>query len=420
MGVSIWEGKKAEELNHVGHLLVEGFARQNLLLSKMVQDASATPHATLREIHEVVRAGEAANVFSIGDQIMVKWNDGTTEHVLPWDIVHFGNVELQDGEIVPGMYIQSHYAMQGVQFDASEALYVAESALPAGTYNFTIGTTWGTHCVTGKVYQFTTTQEVPAGGQIMVSKNNEFWTWGAPDTTPTSWKVHTFTSNAATTPLEQNLAVTEGAAGTSLGTTTSTIKYSENGINNLQRAAYGYNRWAQSANRQYYNSAAATGAWWTPQNPFDRAPQQLSSVRGFKAGFEEEFLTIVKPVKVVTALNTVSDSDIGATETTYDTFFLPSLEQEFIAPQLSGAEGEYWEYWKQRLGLATPQTQGTGGVNPAHIRYAFDAKTLAQTCRLRSAIRGTADNAWTVTTTGYAYNPYAAGAHRGCPACVIC
>lgn len=421
MGVSIWEGKKAEELNHVGHLLVEGVARQNILLSQLVQDASATPHATLQEIHEIVRSGEAANVFSIGDQIMLKWNDGTNEHVLPWDIVHFGDVELQDGEIVPGMFIQSHYAMQGVQFDASEAIYVASAALPAGTYNFTIGTSWGTHCVAGKVYQFTTTVEIPAGGQMMVSKNNDFWAWGAPDVAPSSWKVHTFASNAATTPLESNLAVTEGSGGTALGSLASTQKYSTSGMNNLQRAANGYNRWGQSANRKYYNSAAASGAWWTPENPFDRSPQQLSSVRGFMAGFEEAFLNIIKPVKVVTALNTITDTDIGATETTYDTFFLPSLEQEYIVPQLSNVEGAYWEYWKQRLGLTTPQVQGSGGTNSAHIRYAYDAKTSAQDCRLRSARRSYAYIAWYVYASGYAYYHYTAtSALRGCPACVIC
>ena len=253
----------------------------------------------------------------------------------------------------------------------------------------------------------------------MVSKNADFWTWGAPDVAPTSWKVHTFASNAATTPLEQNLAVTEGSDGTALGSLTSTAKYATSGINNLQRAGYGYNRWAQSANRQYYNSAAGTGAWWTPQNPFDRAPQQLSTVRGFMAGFEEEFLNIIKPVKTVTALNTVSDTDIGATEITYDTFFLPSLEQEYIAPQLSGQEGAYWEYWKQRLGLTSPQGWYDANKNAAHIRYAYDAKTSAQSCRLRSCHRGTAHSVWFVHTTGYAHYG-ATYANRGCPACIIC
>ncbi len=421
MGVSIWEGNKAQDLIDTGEKLVEGFARQNLLLSQLVSaTAEATPIATLNEIHEIVRAGEASNVFSFGDQINLNYNDGTNSYVLPWDIVHFGDVELEDGETVPGMIIQSHYAMQTVQFDASEAIYVAETALAAGTYNFTIGTTWGSHCVAGTTYQFTTTEEIPAGGQIVIGKNDDWYTWGAPDVAPSLWRVHTFSSNSATTPLESNLALAAGSGGTALGSVASNIKYGTSGVNNLQRAAYGYNRWSQSANRKFYNSAAASGGWWSPSNPYDRAPQQLASVPGFVSGFDDAFLNIIKPVKVVTALNTVSDADIGASEVTYDTFFLPGLEQEYIAPQISGVEGDYWEYWKQRLGLTSPQAPGTAGANARHIRYGYNAKTSAQTCRLRSAFRGSASNAWHVYTTGYANNSGATAAMRGCPACVIC
>ena len=408
-------------LDETGHLIVEGLARQNLLLSELVDAQShATPVATLNEIHEIVRAGEAPNVFSFGDQIMLNYNDGANDYVLPWDIVAFGEFEEQDGEIKPGMIVQSHYAMQAVQFDSSEAIYVADTALSAGTYNFTIGTNWGSHCIAGKTYQFTTSVEVPAGGQISVGRNNQFYTWGAPDQSPTTWKVFTFASNSAAEPLESNLELTEGSAGTSLGTLSSSTKYAASGMNNLQRAAYGYNRWSQSANRQFYNSSAAAGAWWTPQNPFDRTPEQLATVRGFMAGFDEAFLNIIKPVKVVTALNTVTDGDIGTTEETFDTFFLPSLEQEYIVPQLAGVEGDYWPYWKERLGLSTPQIWYADGTNARHIRYAYNAKTNAQGCRLRSASRGGAYGTWAVYTAGNAgYGGTSAGAGRGCPACVI-
>ena len=122
----------------------------------------------------------------------------------------------------------------------------------------------------------------------------------------------------------------------------------------MQRAAYGYNRWSQSAIRQQMNSDAAAGSWFTPQNPYDRRPDQLASLRGMKAGFDEGFLNILKPVKVTTALNTVTDDQIGASEDTFDMFFLASLEQEYIQPQASGVEGQYWEYWKRRLGLTNP------------------------------------------------------------------
>jgi hypothetical protein len=139
------------------------------------------------------------------------------------------------------------------------------------------------------------------------------------------------------------------------------------------------------------------------------------------AGFDDAFLNIIKPVKVTTALNTVTDSAIGTTEDTYDTFFPASLEQEYIVPQLADVEGEYWEYWKQRLGLSSPQVQGGDGTNAMHIRYAYNAKTSAQYVRLRSATRGLAYHTWLVLTAGYAHTSgHATSAHRPAPACVIC
>lgn len=375
-----------------------------------------------REIQEVVRQGRAQDYFNIGDQLEVKWTKGTTEYTLPFDVVSFDDV-IKEGETdpSPGMWLESHYAMDGVQFDASEAIYVTDVALPAGTYNFTIGTNWGSNCVAGKVYQFTTTKEIPAGGQVMVGKNNDWYTWGAPDVAPANWRVHTFASSAATTPLDSNLELSEGSDGTALGSIASNTKYSQSGVNNLQRAGYGYNRWAMSAMRQYLNSADAKGVWWAPKNPFDRAPQQLATLDGFMSGFDNEFLQAIGKIKVTTALNTISDTDIGASEDVYDKFFLASLEQEYIVPQAAGVEGAYWPYWKDRLELDSPQAQGGAGTNANHIRYAYDAKSSAQGCRLRSATRGTAYGTWGVGESGGAYGYSAAtSAYRGCPACVIC
>ena len=106
---------------------------------------------------------------------------------------------------------------------------------------------------------------------------------------------------------------------------------------------------------------------------------------------------------------------------TYDTFFLASLEQEYCVPQLAGAEGAYWKYWKDRLELSSPQPSGSDNANANHIRYAYDAQTSAQACRLRSAYRSNAYYTWYVDPTGNVnYYLSAAYAYRGCPACVIC
>lgn len=407
-------------LDETMHGIAGIMERTNILLSQMVSaDVDATPVATLNEIHEIVRAGEAPNVFSYGDQINVNYNNGTTDYVLPFDIVHFGDVTLQDGEVVPGMFIQSHYAMQPVAFDGNEAFYVdfdgtSYADLPAGTYHFTMGNSWGSKVVAGKVYQFTTTKV----GKVFQFGTATSTIGQLPDVDPANWRVLVYDSINATDPLER-VTLTEGSGGTDLGTLSSSTKYSTTGMNNMQRASYGYNRYGQSAMEQWLNSSAAAGAWWTSKNPFDRPPDQLGSLQGFMKGFDEAFLNILQPVRVRTALNTLSDSEIGTYEDVYDTFFPASLEEEYIVPQLSGVEGEAWEYWKRRLGITSPQAPYPT-VNAAHIRYAYDARTSAQHCRLRSAHRGTASYTWYVYSTGYATNGTATYAHRCAPACVIC
>ena len=419
MGVQIWEGNKAGAA-------VAALERQNLLLTQLIQSQSeATPISTLNEIAEIVRRGEASNVFNIGDQINVNWNNGQNDYVLPFDITHFGDVQLQDGETIPGMFIQSHYALDGVQFDQNEAFYVAPAGgMAAGTYHFTMGNSWGSNVVADKSYQFTLAESYAEGDLLQLGTASSE-TSGLPDTAPANWRVRTYKASGSTPAgLAANateiVTLSEGTGGTDLGTLSSSTKYGTSGLNNMQRAAYGYNRWSQSAIRQQMNSDAAAGSWFTPQNPYDRRPDQLASLRGMKAGFEEGFLNILKPVKVTTALNTVSDTDIGASEDTFDMFFLASLEQEFIVPQASGVEGSYWEYWKRRLGLSSPQGTGGANANANHIRYAYNARTSAQHCRLRSAYRGNAYYTRYVVTSGSASNANAAYANRAVPACVIC
>lgn len=369
------------------------------------------------DIAKIVKAGVAPDWFEIGDQIVTTWSDGTHEYEMPWDVVSFENAINADDESVPAMWLQSHYALPGVQFDASEAIYVASEVMPAGTYYFTIGTNWGTHCKAGESYSFTTTVDIPAGGQIVIGRSGQFYTWAASDYAPSTWQAYTFASASSITPLDSALALTAGTNGTNLGTIASNIVAGTTNPNNLQRAAYGYNRYEQSAMRQWLNSDAAAGSWWTPQNVFDRPAQQAASMRGFMAGLPSDFLSIINPTKIVTLLNTLTDG--GGTSITYDKFFLASLQQEYIVPQAQG-EGEAWDYWKQRLGGSSPQAQGTDGANANHIRYAIEAHSSAYTVRLRSALRGSAYSAWHVTSAGAATNGYAATATRPAPACVIC
>lgn len=167
--------------------------------------------------------------------------------------------------------------------------------------------------------------------------------------------------------------------------------------------------------RQWLNSSAGAGEWWAQKYPHDHRPDQLASMQGFEAGLPAGFLSIVQPVKMTTALNTVSDSDIGTSEDTVDRFFLASLQQESIQPQVANLEGSTWQYWLDRLG----KTQAQYETLPAHIRYLISNHSSAQTGRLRSALRGAAASTWRVISSGSATYGVATNAACPAPACVI-
>ena len=317
-----------------------------------------------KSIQKIVRQGGAEDVFSIGDQILTKYTaTNGTEYDMPWDIVKFGEVTLEDGETVPGMFLQSHYAtLEGVQFDHPENEKVTEETYQDGmTY-----------------YQ-------------QVSGDN--------------WK--------------RLVAGTDYTVGATI--TDRNIVHSKINDSSGYIVTYGYNRWKHSAIRQWLNSDKAAGQWWTAQHEGDVAPDQLASIRGFLAGLPAEFVEVLGKPKMTQALNTVSEPDKTLTEEdTYDKIFLASLEQMYTTPQVgSGKEGTYFDYWKRALGLTSPSSWHPTTYE-AYKTYALENHNSAQGVRLRSAYRGYSCSAWGVSSGGNVYNGNALNAFRSAPVCVIC
>lgn len=356
-------------------------------------------------IKAVVAAGNAPVVFPTGTQLVNTYTskDGKA-YDCPWDVVQPDDIaEGETGTTAPAMVLQMHYAdLEDMQFSAYQAFYVVpEAGLVAGTYNVKMGLDWGTNVKTGTTYQFTLTKNAPAGARLTGFYN-------APDVAPANWKVYVYKDQQKSELLE-TCNVSAGSAGTNLGTF---LAKANGNLFGLHPVAYGDNRWWKSAIRQRLNSDAPAGGWWQPQDEWDMKPDQADTVPGFLAGFSDDFKNALTRTKVVTYGNTVTDD--GSAVVTYDKIFLPSLQEIYCSPQVSG-EGTYWPYWKERTGAKSPQ--GLWQTYPLRITRDLAQRTVGRNVRLRSAIRGYGSNAFHVGSSGYVGSWYAVNAIRCAPAC---
>lgn len=309
-------------------------------------------------VSEIVRAGLAPKIFNIGDQFICPWVDKATEKAYSWvwDIVHMGQVTLEDGREVPGMYLQAHYLTPfAIQFDHEENERATEPTF-SGDYSYYTKNPDG-------LYKL---EEVVVGQQIPAEK-------------------------------EYYHSAIKDASG------------------NICR--WGYNRWSHSAIRQWLNSdSAEKGNWWKAKHLGDVAPNELKNRAGFLSGFEQDFLDVIKKVKIRTQLNTITDKDIGTDEETVDLMFLPSKEQLYGTLEGSIYNDEAFEYYKQVAGFEAPNN----GNSTGRIKYKLDAQTSADWQWLRSPGRGNSCYALDCDGAGILNNIHGVFSSALCaPACVI-
>ncbi len=364
---------------------------------------------TWNEIVKTIETGLHRNMYAIGDKFTNIWKDPNAsmkEYDNPLRINHFQDgLELENGQLINGMWLQTQYAqLKGVQFSHQRAFLRCPDGLVPGTYYFTFESNWGNNVKAGDVVCFTTTQQIPVGGRVSGCH-------GAPDQTKDKWKIYTHSADGKT--IIETITPTFTASGVDLGIQKSG---SRNGnLNSTQEMAYGWNRWKTSAIRQYLNSDKPKNEWWVAQDEWDIAPDQLSQIDGYLKGIDPELLAVIQPVKITTYANTVNDG--GVADVTYDKVILPSLEQMYIAPQISG-EGEAHQYYKELNGTDTPYKWYQ--AFPELINYAIENHASAiQNVRLRSASRGVAYSAWYVYASGSVNDGGASFAYRPSPLALI-
>lgn len=338
------------------------------------------------------RNGYLKELLDFGDQIKETWTDtaASKDYEFPWQITHFDEVELEDGEIIQGTFLEAHYTTPfGVQF-SNRAFLRCPDGLKAGTYNVTLGAKWGDKdAQKDTTWQFTLTKDVPTGGSVAGFTQ-------MPDVTSSNWKATSYAADGITT--IETVPITSGSGGTSLGT----MQYAtRNGnLNSMQEAGYGWNRWKYSAARQWLNSTQPKGKWWAKQDDWDIAPAQLAQKDGFLCGMPAEMLAVLKTVKVTTLANTVNDG--GVTDITYDKVFLASMSQMNV--NMSKEEGVVHEYWQRRTKSKTPIEPWK--KYPFMIRYSAANHTSPQFVFSRSANRGYANYVMYVVADGGVSSTY--------------
>ena len=366
---------------------------ENLNLLKEYIKGTNFPE-TWEQVVLAIKSKLHKEMYAVGDKFGNIWkdtNNSNKEYDNPLRINHFEDgLELEDGTTVNGMWLQAVYAhLKGVQFSHQQAFYVSEEGMTAGTYCVGFDYTWGSngYVKKGDYWNFTLTKDVPAGGKLAGF-------YGAPDQPQANWRVYVYSADGKTV-LETVTTVNSGQDGTLLGVMTA---YGNDTLNGIQQMAYGDNRYATSAIRQYLNSDKPKGEWWTAQTKWDIAPDQLSQIDGYLCGMDPELLAVLQPVKVVTYCNTVTATgQKQVKDITYDKVTLISLEQIYIEPQVA-EEGEAHEYYKELNGTAKKfQWWQTYEILKT---FAVENPTSPQLVRLRSAYRGNAYNTWFVYSSG--------------------
>lgn len=234
--------------------------------------------ASWKGVRKVIRAGRGAEMFPVGT---VLYDDFGNDQSTAFEVVahdhHFDPTLTAQG-YTHSMTLCEVALTDVIPLDEAEAFIYTDTAMPAGTYKFKIPN-YDSEYGGNKTYYFTSTADLPAGSQIVMS-----WAYRWPPASVTAysgatpWNSTTAVTGFNALPLtEWDESVTATDLGTIAGATTE-LGHSDFGtMNHIHRARYGSNNYLQSGLRQYINSDGAANTWWQAQTVFDRPYGNRSS-----------------------------------------------------------------------------------------------------------------------------------------------
>lgn len=275
-----------ETLNKINQNLerIAGFV--GALAASDMEAAIADPH----KLHEIIQAGLAPDLLSIGDQIVVPHTD--YEHIV-FDVIGFDHDEDASGLYKHSVTVQTHHVIDKVVFDARE-MDIATGNFEAD-YNYYIATD------NPDVYKHLTEGTDYHNGDE-IGSDKTYYRSAIED--PTGYICR-----------------------------------------------YGYNNWEHSAIRQWLNSEAEKGKWWEAKHLGDVAPAYATTKDGFLKGLDADFKSIIGSTKKITALNTITDG--GGSVELIEKIFLLSRTEVSGGNENSIAEGKAYEYYSRLVGSVT-------------------------------------------------------------------
>lgn len=361
---------------------------------------------TWEDIKNAVRLGLGEKLFPVGYEFTTLDAD-TTQNII-WVVRAHDHHTAANNKLTHTMtletknvYSLSSGAQKAVQYDATEAFYYAEQELAAGTYNITIANQAWYTADNGKTFQFTLATAVPVGGQLVFDM-----TYNA---TLEGKSVKSYANKTTTTALE-TVTLTEGSEGTSLGTTNG----SSPNVNHMHRAIFGSNNYAQSAVRQWLNSAAVAGSVWTPTNVFDRPASWATSYNGFMHGLPADFLAVVQPAVLACRTNSLFEVEsLDGTAFAINQLYSLKVDKFFLLsrPEIFGD----WDSASYKDGTQLEYYNGLTATE----RIKRDAAGTARFAWLRSPYPSLASLARVVFSSGEVNHTNACNGYGVAPACII-
>ena len=341
------------------------------------------------KVQLIVRAGLAPQYFPVGYEFAT--HDSINDTDIIWRVVGYDTIQAADESLTHTMVLETKYvysisggAWTRRCFDEKESIYYAEEELAPGTYCITMPANYGETVDTVETsVSFTLTQPVPAGGVIV---------YDLPIATTISdkYRMKTYLNQMSTSPVE-TVATTIGLNGISLGIADGSIQ----NINYCDRAIGGSNNYAQSAVRQFLNSSADAGEFWTPQTRFDIVPSWHGDQPGMMARFPDDFLAVVQPAIIKCATNDIYETNNldGTTViknqeyTLNDRFFLLSAAE--IYGNEHGADSRCGEQLKFYEGLSNAEKIKYDAIGSSCFSWLREAgRTTTFKCRYVAGFTG--------------------------------